>query len=365
MVDGQQVHIASFAVVPGPYVADQAFAEEYMRRHYGDRLNARSKGLLRTIFSHPSIRKRHFAFDDPDEIARETKDERIARFTRWAVELSAQAIAAALERAGLGAADVGGLVVNTCTGYICPGLSTYLIERLGLPRTVKAYDLVGSGCGGAVPNLEVAGSLLGRDGAGVVLSVSVEICSATFQMDNDLSLILSNALFGDGAAAAVLWKRQEGYRVLSSASRYVPEQRDTIRFIHKDGELRNQLSLKLPDLVNRAAADVVEDLLRPRSMTAADVPHWAVHTGGEKIVNAIRDAVGLDEERMAATRSVLAEYGNMSSPTVWFVLRELEQRGIASGEEVMMLAFGAGLSAHGLLLKKAQPLPTPGRQPGA
>jgi predicted naringenin-chalcone synthase len=335
-------------------VADQAFAEEYMRRHYGDRLNARSKGLLRTIFSHPSIQKRHFAFDDPDEIARETKDERIARFTRWAVELSAQAIGKALAEAGLGAADVEGLVVNTCTGYICPGISTYLIERLGLPRTVKAYDLVGSGCGGAVPNLEVAESVLNRNGSGrgAVVSVSVEICSATFQMDNDLSLILSNALFGDGAAAAVLWNRPEGYELTASASRYVPEQRDTIRYVHKNGELHNQLSLRLPDLVNKAAKQVVDDLLARQKLAKADVRHWAVHTGGEKIVNAIRDEIGLAEEQMAATRSVLTEYGNMSSPTVWFVLKELEQRGIAPGDRIMLLAFGAGLSAHGYLVKK-------------
>lgn len=355
MKETPRVHIASIATAPGPYVADQAFAEEYMRRHYGDRLNARSKGLLRTIFSHPSIRKRHFAFDDPGEISRETKDERIARFTRWAVELSARAVERALADAGLGPADVEGLVVNTCTGYICPGISTYLIERLGLPRTVKAYDLVGSGCGGAVPNLEVAESVLHRNGngRGAVVSVSVEICSATFQMDNDLNLILSNALFGDGAAAAVLWNRPEGYELTASASRYVPEQRDTIRYVHKNGELHNQLSLRLPELVNKAAKQVVKEILDRQGLTQDDVQHWAVHPGGEKIVNAIRDELGLSEEQMTATRRVLAEYGNMSSPTVWFVLKELEQLGIAQGDWVVLLAFGAGLSAHGYLVRKS------------
>jgi predicted naringenin-chalcone synthase len=214
------------------------------------------------------------------------------------------------------------------------------------------YDLVGSGCGGAIPNLEIAGSLSRQNDGGVVVSVAVEICTATFQMEDDLSLLLSNALFGDGAAAAVVWTRPEGYELVASASRYVPEKRDSIRFVHKKGQLYNQLSLKLPDYVRKAAAQVVADLLAPRSLSHRDINHWALHTGGEKIINAVRDEIGLSDEQVQATRSVLAEHGNMSSPTVWFVLQELEKRGIASGDWCIMVAFGAGLSAHAYLLKK-------------
>jgi len=243
-------------------------------------------------------------------------------------------------------------LVNTCTGYICPGISTYLIEKLGLSRSIRTYDLVGSGCGGAIPNLQVAEALLKGGGGGVVVSASVEICSATLQMDNDISLILSNALFGDGAAAAVLWEKPEGLEMVASAGRYVPEQRDTIRYIHKNGQLYNQLSLKLPQLVNKAAAAVVADVLKSHSLVVKDIKHWAVHTGGEKIINAVRDEIGIPEERLSATRKVLSEYGNMSSPTVWFVLDELLQQGIAPNEWCVMLAFGAGLSAHAFLFRK-------------
>lgn len=346
------VHIASFATEVPPYTADQDFAQEYMRRHYGGRLNNRSLSLVRTIFSHPSVRKRHFALDDPDCLVDEDPDARIARFTRWSVKLAAQALRKAVEDAGLRAHDLAGIVVNTCTGYICPGIATYLIEELELDPTLRVYDMVGSGCGGAVPNLEIAESVLRRNGGGPVASISVEVCSATFEMDNDLSLILSNALFGDGAAAAVLWQRPGGYELVASASRYATEHRDTIRYVHRKGRLHNHLSLKLPDLVNRAAAQVVGDLLGPRSLAPRDISHWALHTGGEKIINAVRDAIGLDDEQVSAARTVLQEYGNMSSPTVWFVLKELENRGIDPGDWVMMLAFGAGLSAHGFLLRK-------------
>ncbi len=201
-------YIASFSTVVPPYSADQAFAENFMKQNFGKKLNSRSMGLVHAVFSHPSIRKRHFAFDDPACIVDESPDQRIARFTDKSIDLAARAITEALSRASLGAQDVSGLVVNTCTGYICPGISTYLIERLGLKRNTPVYDMVGSGCGGAIPNLQVAESLV-RTKGGAVVSVSVEICTTTFQMDNDLSLILSNALFGDGAAAAFSWTNRQ------------------------------------------------------------------------------------------------------------------------------------------------------------
>jgi predicted naringenin-chalcone synthase len=344
-------YIASLSVVPGPYVADQAFAEEFMKKHYGGRLNSRSLGLISTCFSHPSINKRHFAIDDPLELVDEDPDRRIERFTRRSIELSAEAIRSALGRAGVGVKDVSGIVVNTCTGYICPGISTYLIERLGLSRSIRAFDLVGSGCGGAIPNLQAAEALITT--GGVVVSVSVEICSATLPMDNDLSLILSNALFGDGAAAAVVWDRPAGWELVASATRYVPEQRETIRYVHKRGQLHNQLSLKLPDLVKKAAAEVVAEVLKARSLSVDNVKHWALHTGGEKIINAVRDEIGIPEDRLAATRTVLSEFGNMSSPTVWFVMEEIGRDGVAPGDWCIMIAYGAGMSAHAYLLRKA------------
>ena len=344
-------YIASFACVVPPFSADQAFSSDLVKTHYAPKLNARSLGLIRATFSHPGIRKRHFAVEDPARIMNESPDQKIERFTEKSVELASQAVRKALTQAGVRARDVTCLVVNTCTGYICPGISTYLIEQLDLPRNTRVYDLVGSGCGGAIPNLQLAESLL-RTNGGVVVSVAVEICSSVFQMGNDLSLILSNALFGDGAAAAVLMSRPDGFELVATAGFYAPEQRDAIRFVHKQGQLHNQLSTKLPDLVRKAASTVVTDLLSSRGLQAADIKHWAFHTGGEKIINAVRDEIGVPEEQLLATRATLAEFGNMSSPTVWFVLEELQLMGIAAGEWCVMVAYGAGLSAHACLLRK-------------
>jgi predicted naringenin-chalcone synthase len=343
--------VASIASVVPSFSADQRFAAELVKKHFGHELSARSLAQIRATFTHPSIRKRHFAVEDPNCIMDETPDQRVARFTYKSIELAASAVEKALDKVGLTIHDVTGLVVNTCTGYICPGISTYLIERLGMSRSVRAYDLVGSGCGGAIPNLQVAESMLKTSG-GIVVSVAVEICSAAFQMGNDLSLIMSNALFGDGAAAVVLWEKPVGFELVASAGRYVPEQRDSIRFVHKDGQLHNQLSIELPDLVRKAAAEVVTDLLSSTSLQRDEIAHWALHTGGEKIINAVRDEIGIPEGRLWATRKVLAQFGNMSSPTVWFVLDELLQSGIRPADWCVMVSYGAGLSAHAYLLRK-------------
>lgn len=343
--------IASVACAAPPLRIEQSRAKDFMMQHYAARLSPRLRQVMENLFSHPSIVRRSFAFEHPEELIDEPPDRRISRFTRWSIDLSAEAIREALAESGLAPADVRSLIVNTCTGYLCPGISTYLIERLGLERRVQAYDLVGSGCGGALPNLRLAEALLKEKRGGVVVSVSVEICSATFQMGEDLSLIVSNTLFGDGAAAAVLWNRPEGLALMDSTAYFAPEHREHIRYVYRDGALLNRLTSRLPQFVAAAAARVVADLLEPRGLSVADVRHWAIHTGGEKIIATIKAQLGLSEEQLGPTRAVLADYGNMSSPTVLFVLKELMDRGIETGEWCLMLAFGAGLSAHGSLLR--------------
>lgn len=344
------VHVASVGTAVPGFQVDQAYAAAFLGAHYGRRLTPKSLSLLRNVLAHPAIRKRHFAVSDPACLVDEDPDARVRRFTEGSCDLSALAARRALEGAGLAPDAITGLVVNTCTGYVCPGLSNHLIERLGLPERVRAFDLVGAGCGGAIPNLQAAeGLLAARDGA--VLSVSVEICSATFQMGDDPSLLISNALFGDGAAAAVLWNRPEGLELAATASRTRPEWREELRYVYKGGALHNQLSVRLPERVGEAAAAVAADVLAARGLKAADVGAWALHTGGEKIVNAVRDAVGIPEEQLRATRAVLREFGNMSSPTVWFVLEELRNQGLPPGAWCMLLAYGAGLTAHAALLR--------------
>src|SRR6266542_6203322 len=152
-------HIGSVATATPPRSHSQEHLEQLAHKHYHGKLSHRSMSVIHALFSHPSIRQRSFAIDEVEDLVDEQADARAARFTRWSRDLSAQAITSALARAGVTTSEVAALVVNTCTGYVCPGISTYLIEKLGLARTTRVYDLVGSGCGGAIPNLEVAESL--------------------------------------------------------------------------------------------------------------------------------------------------------------------------------------------------------------
>jgi predicted naringenin-chalcone synthase len=352
MIEGKKTYIASLGLATPPFRVDQSLAGEILADHAASMLNERSLSIMRKLFAHPSINSRYFAVDNSDTIFNEDPDSRIGRFTKWSIALSSEAVIRALAVAGIGVDEVKALIVNTCTGYICPGISTYLIEKLGLSKNTRVYDLLGSGCGGAITNLQLADALVQQADGGAIVSVSVEICSATFQMADDLSLIVSNTIFGDGAAVAVLRQQQDGLEIVDTASYYVPEDREHIRYVHKNGQLHNQLSVGLHNRVKKAAAQVVNNLLSRHSLRIADIQHWALHTGGDKIINSLRDEIGLSEEQLVATRSILSDYGNMSSPTVFFVLNKLIETGIKEGELCMMVAFGAGLSAHACLLRK-------------
>lgn len=344
--------IAAIGTATPDTLVTQHEVEEILTRHYGAQLKPANLTIMQKVLRHKGIRQRHVAASTIEVMIDESPDERVARFTDHAIALSGEACRIALERAGVEADAVRAIVVNTCTGYVCPGISTYLVQQLSLASNTRAYDLVGGGCGGAIPNLELAaGQLRGCDDDGVVLSVSVEICTATFQMADDLSLIVSNAIFSDGAAAAVLWRRPTGLSIVDSTSLHAPEHREHIRYVHREGQLHNQLSARLPVLVKPIVSRVVETLLTRHHLRMDDIRHWAIHPGGEKVIVAIQEGLGLSDEKLQVTRDVLAVHGNMSSPTVWFELERILSDGVAPGEWIMAIAMGAGLSVHACLLR--------------
>ncbi len=344
------IRIAAIGTAVPDMKLTQLETAEVLMRYYGAGLKERSRSILQKVFQHPSILKRHHAFIRPEHLVNEDPDVRMERFTHYAINLSKEACLKALHNAKSSIEDVKGVVVNTCTGYICPGISTYLLEHLSLPFDTPAYDLVGAGCGGAIPNLEIAGSLLNTT-QGSVLSVSVEICSATFQMSDDLSLIISNAIFGDGAAAALLWKHPTGLAIVDSERFYSPEHREDIRYVYKKGELHNQLSVHLPVVLQKVVPPVVTKLLERHHLKAKDIRHWAIHPGGDKVITAVQNGLGLSPEQIKVTRKILSEYGNMSSPTVWFEMERILSNGVESGEWCVMVGMGAGLSVHVILLR--------------
>src|SRR5688572_33177889 len=168
-------------------------------------LNTRSQAILRKVLrGNNGICSRHLAFDELSEAFLFDPDVLDARFAKHAPVVASQAAERALSDAGLAPDDIDAVIISTCTGYLCPGLTSYVTERLGLRTDILALDLVGQGCGAALPNMRTGEALIASGRADRVLSVCVEICSAAMYLDDDPGVLISACLFGDGAGAAVL-----------------------------------------------------------------------------------------------------------------------------------------------------------------
>lgn len=188
---------------------------------------------------------------------------------------SLRALPCALAQAGLKASDIDAIVISTCTGYVCPGLSGYVVERIGLRADVQAFDLVGQGCAAAA-ELQLARALLGSGQCeGIALSICVEISSAAMYLDNDPGVLISACLFGDGAGAAVLSRQSgSGQRQLEwidNASLIEPGQRAALMFESRDGLLRNVLTRAVPALAADYAQQVLRTVLTRHQLDTADI----------------------------------------------------------------------------------------------
>lgn len=347
------VHLASLGTALPPCKITQYEARSLSNQHYKGVLTERSMDLLTQVLSHPSIQSRYLAVDNKEDVPslkNEDPDVRMARFTRWALSLAINAAQKALN-CGVEATEITAIFVNTCTGYICPGISTYLIEKLGLKKSVNAFDLVGSGCGGALPNINLGESHVRLKRGNIALCISVEICTATFQMDNDPSLLISNAIFGDGAAAAVLWDRPQGMQLSGYAAKFAPEYREDVRYIYKKGQLHNRLSSQLPKIISSIVPDFINSFISDQGLFPDDINSWALHPGGDKMVAGLQKCLGLSNELMVPTRSVLRDFGNMSSPTVLFIAERILKENALMPKRMLLCAYGAGLSIHTYLLE--------------
>jgi alkylresorcinol/alkylpyrone synthase len=214
-------------------------------------------------------------------------------------------------------------------------------------------DLVGQGCGAALPNMRAAEALLSAGRCDRVLSICVEVCSAAFYMDNDPGVLISACLFGDGAGAAVLAREANGTPRIEwklSGSRLNPADRDLLRFEQKDGMLRNVLSAEVPQRAAVQVGSLLEGMLAEARVTKDKIHGWVLHPGGRDVLAALRDRLALSTADTRWSAAVLEEYGNLSSPSVFFVL-EWALREQAPGGYWWMSSFGAGFSAHGALLE--------------
>jgi 3,5-dihydroxyphenylacetyl-CoA synthase len=327
----------------------------YQESKQYEQLDNRARAMLqKVLLGVNGIRTRYFALNPLTEVFDATPDKLHQRFAQHAPVLAAQAAERALQQAGHQADAIDAVIVSTCTGYLCPGLSSYVAERLGLRADVLGLDLVGQGCGAALPNLRTAEALLAAKRCKRVLSICVEICSAAFYMDNDPGVLISSCLFGDGAAAVVLAgtpnPRSRHVEWKATASQIDPHERDALRFEQKNGMLRNILTPSVPQLAARNAELVLDDVLDKAGVSRNQISTWVFHAGGRDVLAALQQRLSLAEVDLNWSSSVLSEYGNLSSPFVYFVL-QAALKGNAPGGWWWLSSFGAGFSCHGALLQ--------------
>jgi len=318
-------------------------------------LTEKSRNLLRKVLSGKNgIERRYLALDEVREAFDFRPDAMMARFRKFAPALAAQAARRALEKAHLQPHQIDALWVATCTGYLCPGLSSYVAETLGLPVSANLLDLVGQGCGAALPALDQAAAQLQAGRARRVLVVCVEICSAASYLDDDPGVLVSACLFGDGAAAAVLGPEPgstgPSVRWTGSSRHSAPEHREHLRFDHRRGLLRNLLSAEVPSLSARHARTVFNRACADYGRRPEEVCGWIWHAGGREVLRALRREFHLTEKQTEPSSSILLRHGNMSSPSCLFALDHALRNSVPDGLW-WLASFGAGFSSFGAFLE--------------
>jgi predicted naringenin-chalcone synthase len=273
---------------------------------------------------------------------------RMQMYAEHAPPLALQAAARSLNEAGMSAQEITHLVTVSCTGFVAPGVDFALIQQLGLRPTIERTHVGYMGCHGAINGLRVA-SAFARDPSAVVLLVAVELCSLHYYYGMDADKVVANALFADGAAAVVGRGGNAGWHVTATGSCLLPNSAPDMGWVIGDHGFEMILTKRIPKLIQQHLRPWLESWLESLGHSIADVESWAIHPGGPRILDAVAEGLDLPPAALADSRVVLAEYGNMSSPTVLFILDRLQKRN--APKPAVMLGFGPGMVAEAAVMQ--------------
>ena len=277
-----------------------------------------------------------------------TTKRRLEVFRKHAVELSCEAAQSALRN--VSPKEITHLVVVSCTGLYAPGLDIDLIKALGLRPDVQRTCINFMGCYAAFNALKLADSFCGNDPAAKVLIICTELCSLHFQNANTQDNMLANALFGDGSASLLVEsKTRKGLNLKPEVFRcdLAMNGEEDMAWTVGDVGFEMKLSSYVPDIIRTGIKELATKLLN-----GVDANYFAIHPGGKKILEVIEKELGLSHNQNVHAYNVLKQYGNMSSPTVVFVLKELckELNGVDHNKKILSFAFGPGLTMESMLL---------------
>jgi alkylresorcinol/alkylpyrone synthase len=342
--------ILAIATAVPTYELDQ----EDVTRRVELALGPRSREIVRLLpmFGNTGIERRYSCV--PIEWYEELHDwaERNRIYLDSALDLLENATRRALERAGRDPEEIDAIVAVSTTGIATPSLDALLMERMGLRRTVRRLPIFGLGCGGGTIGLARAATMAREQPGSLVLLLVVELCALSFRRDDfSKSNIVATALFGDGAAAALLSCEDHGPAIVADGEYTWPQSLDIMGWDVTDDGLKAIFSRDIPELVTTEMHDVVVSFLAEHGLTLRDVDRFVCHPGGAKVLDALESAYELPAGSLHESREVLRDYGNMSAATVMFVLERALTNGASHWNRALVSALGPGFTAGFTLLE--------------
>jgi alkylresorcinol/alkylpyrone synthase len=340
--------IAAVATAYPPYVLDQSEVIERSREIFAPDISGFDR--FTDAYRNAAIETRHSCVPIEWYAQKHQFSERNDLFIENAVELLAEVSQKLFADAGLEAKDVDGLVVVSTTGIATPSLDALLLERLPFRRDVQRLPIFGLGCGGGVTGLARAAQLAMTRPDSCVLFLVVELCGLTFRV-NDISKsnIIATALFGDGAAGALLGCGFEGPTVKAWGEHTWEDSLDVMGWKIGDDGLGVLFSRDIPNLVRTKLGDPAKAFLAGQGLTVSDIARHACHPGGAKVLDALEELYGLPTGGLKTARDVLRKNGNMSAATAMFVLAETMKDDTPG--DWLMSALGPGFTATFVLLE--------------
>lgn len=339
--------IAAIGVaLPGLMRQDELW-DGFFTTHYG----GVQRALAQRIFANSGVTTRHGVVNPMlEDVSAWSTRQRMTRYLTEALPLGKSAVTSALDSAGVRPDEIGMFLVCSCTGYVTPGLDILLARDLGMAPDTQRLFIGHMGCYAALPGLGAASDYVTARGRPALL-LCLELTSLHVQPPTtDPQQVVAHALFSDAAAAVVLMPQAPGYAVREVMAVTDTASADQMTWDVTDLGFRMGLSPRVPDVLALHVSGLVSRLLDRQGLTMSDVDGWAVHPGGPRILNVVRDELGLPETALAASRGTLAEHGNCSSPTVLLILDALRRRAVGPPQRIMALAFGPGLTLYAALL---------------
>ncbi len=359
------VYIHNIACV----VPKTRYTQQFIMKKIKRLINASPKTsrYIDSIYKGSAIAHRYSCIADPDVFFRydgngkidiPTTKARNDLFAKSAKEMFVSVARNAIETCpDTNFSDITHLITVSCTGFFNPGPDYHIIEGLGLNSNVKRYNIGFMGCHAAFPALRMARDICIAEPDAAVLAVSVELCSLHLQLKEDLDSLLGGAIFADGAAAVLVSAKKPsppktGFELKHFESTLIPDSRDEMAWSITDTGFEMVLSQYIPKIIQANIREILEPILAKQGIAVSGIDHWAIHPGGKAILDRIENSLGI-RSRCGASRTILKQFGNMSSATILFVLKEiLKQQCTDGGETVFALSFGPGLTVETALLEK-------------